>query len=166
MSNIKVKVCTAVNLVILCVCGIFVGRESSRDAYMRFGPSDTLVIFGTKIDTWHKYIVCNLLVACLQMADMIIMDVAIPVLNFNIFNPDKKVITDFQKMELQLYAQTLWFTTAIKNTIMMMVTITQLDIALFKVVSGEIASVFTVRMLLNEKEFQPVDYTILPEDIP
>jgi hypothetical protein len=100
------------------------------------------------------------------MADMIIIDVAVPVLNFNIFNPDKKVITDFQKMELQLYAQTLWFTTAIKSTIMMMVTITQLDIALFKVVSGEIASVFTVRMLLNEKEFQPVDYTILPEDIP
>lgn len=151
-----------INFVILCVCGIFVCRESTRDEYMRFGPSDTLVIFGTKIDTWHKYIVCNLLVACLQMTDMIITDVAGPVLNFNIFNPDKKVITDFQKTELQLYAQTLWLTTSIKNTIMMMVTITQLDIALFKVISGEVASIFTVRMILNEKEFRPEDYEILP----
>jgi hypothetical protein len=128
---------------------------------MRFGPSDTLVIFGTKIDTWHKYTVCNILVASLQMVDMIISDVAMPVINFNIFNPDKKVITEFQKTELQMYAQALWLSTAIKNTIMMMISITQIDIAMFKVISGEIASLVTVRMVLNQKEFRPEGYEVL-----
>jgi hypothetical protein len=30
-------------------------------------------------------------------------DIASPILGFNIFNPDKKTITDFGKCELQFY---------------------------------------------------------------
>lgn len=161
LTKTKVRLCLLANLAILCVCSLFV---SSRDPYMRFGPSDTLVIFGTKIDTWHKYAVCNVIVACLQAVDIVIGDVAMPVLTFNIFNPDKKIITDFHKTELQLYAQILWFTTAIKNTIMVMVSISQFDIAIFKVISGEMMSIITVRSILNQKEFGPEDYVELSEE--
>ena len=34
-----------------------------------------------------------------------------------------------------------------------MITITQIDLALFSVLVGEITSLFTIRMLLNEKTF-------------
>lgn len=42
---------------------------------------------------------------------------------------------------------------AIRNVLMIMITITQIDIAIFGAVISEITCIFTVRMLLNEKSF-------------
>ena len=42
-----------------------------------------------------------------------------------------------------------------------MITITQIDLALFSVLIGEITSLFTIRMLLNEKTFDNIDYSEL-----
>lgn len=42
-----------------------------------------------------------------------------------------------------------------------MITITQIDLALFSVLVGEITTLFTIRMLLNEKTFDNIDYSEL-----
>jgi hypothetical protein len=49
--------------------------------------------------------------------EYIIQDIAGPIMGFNIYNPDKKIITEFTKNELQLYAQTFWFLSSIKGTL-------------------------------------------------
>ena len=40
-----------------------------------------------------------------------------------------------------------------KRVLMIVISITQVDFAMFTVLFGNIASVFTIRMILNEKQF-------------
>jgi hypothetical protein len=72
---------------------------------------------------------------------------------FNVFDADKKVITDFGKIELQVYAQSLWFLTTIKNGLMILVAITQIDITLCKALYSEIAIAIVIYNVLKNKKF-------------
>jgi hypothetical protein len=76
-----------------------------------------------------------------------------PILGFNVYNPDKKNIPDFSKNELQLLANSMYMISSIRAILMVVVSVTQIDIALWTVLSSEITSFFTIRMLLNEKTF-------------
>ena len=80
-------------------------------------------------------------------------EIANPIIGFNIYNPDKKVITDFTKNELQFYGNTLYIIDSTRYIFKVMVLVTQIDLAFISMLSGEIISFITIRMLLNEKEF-------------
>ena len=84
---------------------------------------------------------------------VIINEIANPILGFTIYNPDKKEVEEFSRCELQTYANLHWILEAIRSTLMVLVTISQLDIALLRVMYGEMTSFYTIRMLLNEKKF-------------
>jgi hypothetical protein len=75
------------------------------------------------------------------------------VLGFSIYNPDKTQICEFSKNELQLYANATYMCDALKAVLLMMFAIAQLDMAVFGVFISEVTSFFTIRLLLNEKEF-------------
>ena len=54
---------------------------------------------------------------------------------------------------------------AIRSVLMIMMSITQVDIALWGVICAVGTSLFTIRMLLNDKEFKPTqDHVILQDD--
>ena len=76
-----------------------------------------------------------------------------PVLGFNVFNPDKHTITEFKKIELQAYASYMYFISAVRRLLMTIVAITQIDVAMYSVIIKEIVSAITIRILLNEKKF-------------
>ena len=46
----------------------------------------------------------------------------------------------------------------IRYVFTLMITISQIDLALYSVLVGEITSIFTIRMLLNEKTFINTEY--------
>jgi hypothetical protein len=82
-----------------------------------------------------------------------------------VYNPDKKVITEFSKFELQLYANGMWIITSLRNVMMIVISISQIDVALLQVLYGELTSLYTIRMLLNEKSFPEDGYApIIGED--
>jgi hypothetical protein len=81
-------------------------------------------------------------------------EIANPILGFSIYNPDKKVITEFSKNELQLLANIMWFINGLIGTLFVMVTISQIDIALLRTLYSDVTTIFTIRMLLNEKKFE------------
>jgi hypothetical protein len=124
---------------------------------MRFGPQPDLKLLGIAIDTWPRYWTFQVFLGCVQITDVIIQNMANPIMGFNIYNPDKKIITEFTKNELQLYAQTFWFLNSIKSALMFLIYITQLDIAISKCVYNELAGVVAIRHLLNEKTFTRAD---------
>jgi hypothetical protein len=78
-----------------------------------------------------------------------------PILSFTIYNPDKKNIPDFTKNELQFYANYIYLIGSLRYVFTLMITIAQIDLAIFSVIIGEITSFFTIRKLLNEKTFIP-----------
>jgi hypothetical protein len=85
--------------------------------------------------------------------DTVIQEFTNPVLGFNIYNPDKKHIVDFTKFELQFYAQSFWLINSIKSAFLLIISISQIDLAVAKVVYMEMAGIYTIRTLINEKTF-------------
>jgi hypothetical protein len=75
------------------------------------------------------------------------------ILGFSIYNPDKKIITEFTKNELQFYANSMFIISGIRDVFTVLLSISQIDLAIYNVLTSEIASLITIRLLLNEKQF-------------
>ena len=136
---------------------IIVLRDSD-DKYFRFGPNEDLVIMSIKINTMTRYVLFQVFTAFTQIIKVVVNEIASPLLGFNIYNPDKKVITDFSKNELQLMANSMWLINGLTSVMFIMVSISQFDVAIFKVLYSELTCIYTVRLLLNEKEFVKEKY--------
>ena len=76
-----------------------------------------------------------------------------PKISYPIYNPDQKKIYGFTKNELQIYGNILYLIEATKEIILVLITVTQIDIAMISMLFGEITSIVTIRLLLNDKEF-------------
>ena len=152
----KLILCTVCNGLMLILTLVAIAYFRDRDSkYFRFGPHDDLLLISIKVDTWLKWTLCVTLVGVLKIGDLIVNDIGSPILGFNVYNPDKKVITDFTKNELNLLTNAMWTINSVKAVFTAIVSITQIDIALISVLLSEIAGIVTVRTLLNEKTFEP-----------
>jgi hypothetical protein len=155
-ANDKVRFCLVLNVisllfVIILIC-IFKDNSSK---YFRLGPSDNLTVISVNIDTWFKWGIVVITLCIFGIADVIIHELGSPVLGFNVYNPDKKIITEFTKNELNFLSNAMFMVSAIREVFNTVVSITQLDLALVTVIVKELASIVTIRLLLNEKKFIP-----------
>jgi len=154
-NKIKLRYCVVMNcimfmfiLLVIAIC------RDSKDTYFTYGPNDNLFILSVKIDTLSKYLWLQVFLIFTECSRVFINEIANPILGFSIYNPDKKVINDFSKNELQLLANIMWFINGLIGTLFVMVTISQIDIALLRTLYSDVTTIFTIRMLLNEKEFE------------
>ena len=151
-NKVYLTLCGNLFLLIIITALIFI-FQSKNSTYFRFGPSIDLIVISVVIDDWIKYNLVLLLIGFIKIIDTVSNELGMPVLGFNIYNPDKKNITEFTKNELQFYANATFMVSAFRATLMMVVNITQIDLALFSTLISEIASFYTIRVLLNEKTF-------------
>jgi hypothetical protein len=154
--HLKLQLCIIANFAITLTMAAALSAfysPDSLDTYVTFGPSPTLHILGVKINTMNRYLALQFCLAIFQISDVIMQDIANPILGFSIYNPDKKIITDFSKNQLQFYAQSFWFIGSLKNALAILLSISQIDIAISKAVYSEIGGVYIIRLLLNEKQF-------------
>jgi hypothetical protein len=153
-NNKKVWMCLISNfitmIIVLCIVCIF---RSDKSTYFRFGPSDNLIVISVEIDTWKKWIFLNLFIWLVKGCDVMVNEIGSPILGFRVYNPDKKIIDDFSKNELNFLANAMWFVNGFRGVLMAVITITQVDIAFSGMIVSEIVSIFAVRHLLNCKTF-------------
>ena len=153
--NKKLKICVLSNLLLLAfVITLILIFRDDNSTYLRWGPQQDLIIISVAINNMTKYFLLLGVIAIIKISDVVIAEIASPIIGFNIYNPDKKVITEFTKNELQFYGNSMYLINAIKAVLLIMVNISQIDIALWGVFVSETTSLFTIRMLLNEKEFK------------
>ena len=153
--NKKLKVCIAGNFVVLLlIVGTVVGFDDGKSKYWRIGPQKDFILISVTIDNWTKYYALLIFVATIKISQVFIAEIAHPIIGFNIYNPDKKVIVDFSKIELQIYGNLMYTIDSIRDVIMVVMAVSQMDVALWGVLCSEMASIFTIRMLLNEKSFK------------
>jgi len=146
--------CLFTNVVILGFTVIVVCvLKNPQDKYFTLGPNDNLQIMSVKIDDWIKYFLLHIYLLLTEVTNVIISDIASPKLNFSVFNPQRKVIHGWNKLELQFIANAFWFINSLKSTFSVLLSISQFDVAVARVIYSEVASIYTVRMLLNEKTF-------------
>lgn len=149
----KLMLCLAGNILVLTIVGCAIYFCGTTGNYWRFGPQADLVIISVKIDTWRKYGLLLGMISIVESSRVLVEEFGMPVLGFSIYNPDKKIVTEFSKNELQFFANAMFFISAIRGVLLVMVQISQLDIALWGVLVSQCASVVTIRHLLNEKTF-------------
>ena len=160
MKNInkKLRLCVIGNAILLIVVtSMIVHFRDDKTKYLRLGPHNDLMLISVVIDNYTKYFLLVFFIIIIKVSDVFISEIAHPILGFNIYNPDKKRIKEFTKIELQFYGNSMYFIDAIRSVFLILVNISQIDIALWGVISSQIASIWTIRMLLNEKKFKP-DY--------
>ena len=151
----RLQLCIFTNCIVFVVLSfsILFLTDKTTNSYLHIGPNDSLNILGFPINSWKNYILFQILIAFITITDVLINEIASPILGFNIYNPDKKEILDFTRNELQAYANLHWFINASRDALMILVSVSQIDFALLRVFYGQITSFYTIRLLLNEKTF-------------
>ena len=152
--NDKLKACVLANAALLLFGFVLViALRDTSDGYFSFGPNDRLIVLSIRLNTLEKYIYFQVVLAVIEIVGVIVNDVASPILGFAVYNPDKKIITDFTKNQLQCMTNSMWVINSLIRTLSVVITISQIDIAILRVIYSEITAVFTIRYLLNEKTF-------------
>ncbi len=149
-----IRLCLVINVlllmfIIIVSCTLYDGETK----YMRFGPHEDLVLLSIKINTIKKYIFVLIFITIIKSCGVYINDIASPILGFNIYNPDKKEITEFTRYELQFYGNAFWLISGLQQIFLTMVSISQFDIALFSLLISEFTSFIIINQLLDKKTF-------------
>jgi len=148
----------AANIVALAALGALVSLFAHDGAdFWKWGPSDALVIVSVKVDTWGVYWAVVFATSIVGVLDVLVNEIASPVLGFNTYNPDKQEITSFTRWELNCATNLMFATNSIRSVFVTVLNVTQVDLALWNVAFREVASFFMVRYLLSHKTFKCPD---------
>ncbi len=152
----KVRVCLVLNFFLLLAICIVIFTCASSSPYFKLGPNDDFVIVSVRINTNQRYAILLLFIAISNFIKVLVSELGEPVLVFNVYNPDKRVITEFTKFQLLTYANMMFFVSNTRRVFEVLVTVTQFDIAIFSIIIEQIASIGTVCLLVKEKRFDNV----------
>jgi hypothetical protein len=149
----KVRLCLFLNTCLVVFIGFYITNFASDSKYFRFGPNEDFIFISVQINTMPKYCSLLILIFVNDVIRVIIQEFGSPVLFMNVYNPDKKEITEFSKAQLYFYANSMFLLNNIRYIFTVLINVTQIDIALFSVLVEEVIVIFTIKMLLDEKKF-------------
>ncbi len=149
----KLRLCVIGNISILIFVFILAIIFKDNSKYWNIGPNNDLYIVSIKVDSTIKYILLLIVIFIVNSCKTIIDSIGFSITNFNTYNPDKKVITEFTRNELQMSTNLMSLTRNIREIFLMMATISQVDIAIYSVLVIELSNIYTVRMILSNKKF-------------
>ena len=130
---------------------------NKQSTYYRFGPNDDLIIISVKINTWSRYGILLVYVLIFRICKVFITELGMPILNFNIYDPNKKEIEGFTRTELQVQANLMYMMNAIIYALTLQLSIIQIDIAVISGIFSEMASIPTIYILLKTRQDKQVN---------
>ena len=153
-------------LLIIVITLIIIFRDV-HSKYFRFGPQEDLIVISIHINNWLRYMMFCIVIIPLKVIEVVVNEIGNPIISWNVYNPDKKKITEFSKNTLQFYANSMYMINNLRAVILMVISITQVDLALIICMTSEITSIFTIRMLLNEKVFEDdnSNFTLMDDSV-
>jgi hypothetical protein len=149
----KVRLCLFLNTCLVLFIGFYITNFAAQSQYFRFGPNEDFIFISVQINTTQKYCSLLALIFVNDVIRVIIQEFGSPILFMNVYNPDKKEITEFSKFQLYFYANSMFLVNNIRYIFTLLISVTQIDIALFSVLIEEVIVIFTIKMLLDEKKF-------------
>ena len=82
---------------------------ASNSKYFRFVPQEDFIVISVPINNYYRYNILLLIITFVNITKVIIAEIGEPpLLIFNVYNPDKKIITDFTKLQLKFYANAMF----------------------------------------------------------
>ena len=158
----QVQLCLILNGLLLATVGVLIFLYDSKSNYFRFGPQEDLVVISVKIDTYQKYFILLGLITIINIVKVLVEDIATPILTFNIYNPNANIIDgDFTRTELRILASLSFLVNNLRYIFEIMLTITQIDIAIYSVFIEQLTGIYTINNLLKSKMFSKEDEILL-----
>ncbi len=166
-ENFHLTLWLCLNVLIMASIILIIGVFSSSDFdYFNFGYNEKLWIIGMKVDTFGKYCIILLGIFLLRLSEVMIVDVFVPIVNFSIYRPDKLEIKRFTKRQLIFFNTAFYFLSALRVVLLIFFSISQIDIALFTVISSTVIKFVFSLFLLSKKKFIESDdereFSLLP----
>ena len=150
----RLKLCIVGQLALLIAVVIpIVLLANKQSTYYKFGPNEELIIISIKINTWTRYSILLVYILLLRVCKVFITELGMPILSFNIYDPNKKKVEGFTRTELQIQANIMYMLNAIRYALTLQLSIIQIDIAIISAIFSELASIPTIYILLKDKEF-------------
>jgi len=156
----KIRICLILNIFLLFFISSFVTNFAGESKYFRFGPNEDFIFISVPIDNYNRYSLLLVLIFFNDVIKVLISEIGEPILVFNVYNPDKMIITDFTKYQLLFYSNSMFFISNIRRIFEILISITQIDIALFSIINEQIVCTFAIYFLVNEKKFSREEDTI------
>ncbi len=149
--------CLIGNTAVLLLVVLLVALYANENEYWRVGPNDSLLLlYSVRVDTWPKYVGVLAVLALVGAVKVAVEDTGMPILGFSIYNPEKTEISEFSKNELQFYANSMYLISALRESVLVLVTISQADFAFWSILASQATSACVIHALLSEKRF-PLD---------
>ena len=149
----KIRIGLCLNVFFLSFIRFFISYFAGYSKYFRFGPNDAFLFISVPINTYERYSLLLVLISLNNIIKVLVSEIGEPVLIFNVYNPDKKTITEFTKSQLLFYANSMFLVGNIRVLFELLLTISQIDIALFSIFVKQLFTICVTSFLLNEKEF-------------
>jgi len=122
-------------------------------SFISFGPSHKLLVAGIPIDTWSKYFVLLTYVTIAKIIRTATEDTIMPFMQNHCYDTNIKIIYNYGKKEIigLEFINSVAF--KFGHIFDLMVTISQIDLAVYELVVGEIVGSIILTFYLREKEF-------------
>lgn len=160
----KIRICLGLNVFLLCFISFFITYFAGNSKYFRVGPHEDFIFISVCIDNYYKYTLLLFLISMNDIIKVLVGEIGEPILVFNVYNPDKKIITEFSKNQLLLYANSMFFVSNTRRIFEILINVTQIDIAIFSIIVEQLISMCTVCFLVSEKRFDKGGH-IIPDNL-
>lgn len=152
----KLQMCIWANifLIFVLLVSLFLFNENNTN-YLQFGWSKNLIFISIIIDTPLKYFLLCFFILIINISEVLLNEIATPILQFSTYNPYKNVIKDFSKNELEFYSNIIYFIQTIKKFLQIFVILSQFDILIISLLSSQFSAYLAINILLSEKIFLP-----------
>jgi len=162
----RLLACTIANgctLLVVIVLVLFFKKPENE--YIRFGPDETLVVVGIHVNTVTRYVLVVIIICALRVVETVVHELGFPILNFAVYDPEKRIIHGISKNELQFFSNMMWLFSNLRQVMMIVIAVTQVDIAIISVLCSELTSIYTIRLLLNKKMYLHLDDNVTSGDL-
>ena len=126
---------------------------SQKSSWLTYGWSESLNVIGININTKEKYIVLIVIICTCQITQVIINEVAMSIIGFTVYNPYMNNISEFKRYELDFLTNSMYLFNNLRNLLSLLVSVSQMDIALIQIFVSQIVNMFIVYYLLGKKTF-------------
>jgi hypothetical protein len=148
----KVQISLLGNVLVLVIVVTLLGVFDAGSFYWRIGWSDTLTVVSVKIDSPERYGLLFFVIFLVEAIRVAAENIGAPEIEFTVFNPDTHIVTSLTRTELHVYANLLAVVANIRKVLVMMVELSQIDVALWTVACGALGNVLSVWFLLHNKQ--------------
>jgi hypothetical protein len=159
-----IRLCILGNVIALGVAIMLTVGSSSQSTWVAFGWSDKLFVLSVPINTWYKYVVVLAVFGFMSFSKVIDEASATPILWFALYD-QSKVVYDISRFEVCVYSWLIFVTSRLRDLLLILVSISQIDIGLFCILSALFALIIMSLVLTHKKKFEKsmISNTYIPQ---